>query len=55
MMVAELQENFAQIQSVTKTRILFFYQSIVRSSPEDENRRSEKLHLTLKIATQQKA
>jgi hypothetical protein len=42
MMAAELQESFAQIQSVTRTQILFFYPSIVRYSQEEENRQLRK-------------
>src|SRR4030095_7265950 len=46
MEVAELQESCARIRGATKTRTLFFYLSIVRYSPDEENRQSEKLHST---------
>jgi hypothetical protein len=41
-MAATLPQTYAKIRSATKIRILFFYRSIVRSSPEEENRQSEK-------------
>jgi hypothetical protein len=44
---AKLQENFVEIHSATKIRILFFYPSIAGYSPAKENRQSEKPHSTL--------
>jgi hypothetical protein len=44
--VAGLRASCAKIRGATKTRILFFYPSIVRYSLEEENRQLEKLHLT---------
>jgi len=41
--VAELPASCAKIISAPKIRILFFYPSTVRYSPEEENRRLEKL------------
>ena len=46
---AEPREIFVKIRSATKIRILFFYPSIVRYSPEEEHRQLEKLHLTLNV------
>ena len=40
---AELQASFVKIPTVTRIRILFFYSSNVRYSPEEENRQLEKL------------
>jgi len=37
--------SYAKIHGVTKIRILFFYPSIVRYSPEEESRQLEKLEL----------
>jgi hypothetical protein len=51
-MAAKLRASFAQIPSATKIRILFFSQSTVGYSPEEENRRLEKLHSTLKVSRQ---
>gem|GEM_PF-1902974 len=48
--VAELPGSCAKIISAPKIRILFFYPSTVRYSPEEENRRSEKLHSTLNVS-----
>jgi hypothetical protein len=45
---AELPGSFVKIPRARRTRILFFYPSIVRYSLEEENRQLEKLHSTLK-------
>jgi hypothetical protein len=45
MMVVELPGSFVKIRGATKIRILFFYPSIVRYSPQEENRQLEKLEL----------
>jgi hypothetical protein len=45
--VAELPGSCAKIHGAKKILILFFYPAIVRFSREEENRQSEKLHLTL--------
>ena len=45
MMVVELPGSFVKIRGATKIRIPFFYPSIVRYSPEEENRQLEKLEL----------
>ena len=42
--VAELPASCAKIISAPKIRILFFYPSTVRYSPEEENRQLEKLY-----------
>jgi hypothetical protein len=47
--VAELSASYARIHGATKIRILFFSQSTVGYSREEENRQSEKLHLTLDV------
>jgi hypothetical protein len=47
--VVELLASYAKIHGATKIRILFFYPFTVRFSQEEENRQSEKLHLTLKV------
>ena len=48
-MVAELPASFVKIYGATKIRILFFSQSTVGYSQEEENRQLEKLHLALKV------
>jgi hypothetical protein len=47
--VAELLASYAKIHGATKIRILFFYPSIVRYSPEEENRQLEKLEFPERI------
>jgi hypothetical protein len=47
MMVVELPGSFVKIRSATKIQILFFSQSTVGYSPEEETHQSEKLHSTL--------
>jgi hypothetical protein len=48
--VAELLASYAKIHGATKIRILFFSQSTVGYSREEENRQAETLHLTLKVS-----
>jgi len=44
----ELPGSCAKIRSVIKIRIFFFYPPIAGSSPEEENRQSEKLYSMLR-------
>jgi hypothetical protein len=44
--------SFVKIHDATNIRILFFYPSTVVYSQAEEDRQSEKLHLTLKVSRQ---
>ena len=49
---AETPVEEGKIRGATKIRILFFSQSTVAYSPEEENRLSEKPQLTLNVSRQ---